>query len=293
MTIPPKVSVLTTVFNREQFVAEAIESVLNCGYDDFEYVIVDDCSQDASWDIILAYARRDERIKPYRNSKNIGDYANRNEAASKARGEYLKYVDSDDVLKPKRLEKFVKQMDKHPEAAYAIDNQIDAFLTPKQILLHALFRGERAIGGAPSALLIRRTAFHLIGGFNPRPGTGDFELQTKLAAQFPILLVKSDFVQVRTVDTNQSALHLQSIPTRKAIHRLTLDFGKSAGDFSLVERKKIIQQVETILAREIAKELLRFSARDFIALRANFCQITGHDIWTSLLKRKRTTLHSV
>lgn len=293
MTIPPKVSILTTVFNREQFVAEAIESVLNCGYDDFEYVIVDDCSQDASWDIIRAYARRDERIKPYRNSKNLGDYANRNEAASKARGEYLKYVDSDDLLKPKRLEKFVKQMDQYPEAAYAIDNQIDAFLTPKQTLLHALFRGERAIGGAPSALLIRRTAFNHIGGFNPRPSTGDFELQTKLAAQFPILLVKSDFVQVRTLDNNQSALHLQSISTRKTIHRLTLDFGKSAGDFSLDEREKIIQQVEIMLAREIAKDLLRFSTRDFIALRTNFCQITGHDIWTSLMKRKRKTLKSV
>ncbi len=84
--MPPLVSVLITVFNRECYLAAAVDSVLAQTMQDFEIVIVDDCSTDGSVDIARAYAARDPRIRFFRNDRNLGDYPNRNKAAGLATG---------------------------------------------------------------------------------------------------------------------------------------------------------------------------------------------------------------
>src|ERR1041384_4534965 len=102
----PLVSLLITAYNREQFVAEAIESVLAQTFTDFELIVVDDGSQARTIEIARRYCK-DSRVQVHVNKKNLGDYANRNRAASFARGKYLKYLDSDDVLNPHGLEVMV------------------------------------------------------------------------------------------------------------------------------------------------------------------------------------------
>ena len=77
-----KFSVLTTVYNREQFLAEAIESVLGQSYPHFELILVDDCSVDSSLEIAKKYEQLDSRVKVFVNDKNLGDYPNRNRAIS-------------------------------------------------------------------------------------------------------------------------------------------------------------------------------------------------------------------
>ncbi len=94
----PIVSILMTAYNREFFISMAIESVLNSTFKDFELIIVDDCSTDATVAIARKYEKLDSRIKLFVNEHNLGDYDNRNFAASVARGKYIKYVDSDDIL---------------------------------------------------------------------------------------------------------------------------------------------------------------------------------------------------
>ena len=69
----PTVSILTTCFNRADCVADAIESTLSQSFGDFEYIIVDDCSSDGSYEIILDYAKQDSRIRAFQNERNIGD----------------------------------------------------------------------------------------------------------------------------------------------------------------------------------------------------------------------------
>src|ERR1700748_2916719 len=94
----PLVSVLMTAYNREKYIEEAIESVLASSYTNLELIIVDDCSKDNTVEIARSYEARDPRVKVFINEKNLGDYPNRNRAASLAKGEYIKYVDSDDVM---------------------------------------------------------------------------------------------------------------------------------------------------------------------------------------------------
>ena len=112
----PLVSVLITSYNREKYLAEAIESVLASSYPDFELIIVDDCSTDNSINIIRHYEAKDNRIMVYINEKNVGQFKNRNIAASYATGVFIKYLDSDDIMFPDCLNVMVEAMEKYPEA---------------------------------------------------------------------------------------------------------------------------------------------------------------------------------
>src|ERR1043165_8139265 len=95
----PRVSVLLTAYNREAFIADAIESVLVQTFTDFELLIVDDGSTDRTVEIARRYLH-DSRGRLVQNEPNLGQFPNRNYAAQLARGEYLKFHDSDDLMYP-------------------------------------------------------------------------------------------------------------------------------------------------------------------------------------------------
>jgi glycosyltransferase involved in cell wall biosynthesis len=94
----PTVSVLVTVYNREAYLAACLDSILASTWQDFEVVVVGGRSTDGSVSVAENYAVRDPRIRFFRNEKNLGDYSNRMRAAELAKGKYLKYVDSDDLI---------------------------------------------------------------------------------------------------------------------------------------------------------------------------------------------------
>ncbi|WP_315819845.1 glycosyltransferase family 2 protein [Paraflavitalea speifideaquila] len=100
MSEQPLVSILMTSYNRQQYIGEAIKSVLESTYKNFELIVVDDCSKDKTVELAKHYEAHDARVKVYVNEQNLGDYPNRNKAASYASGKYLKYVDADDTLYP-------------------------------------------------------------------------------------------------------------------------------------------------------------------------------------------------
>ena len=87
----PDGSVLMTAYNRELYIAEAIESVLASTYQDFELIIVDDGSKDKTVAIAKKYESKDSRVKVFVNEQNLGDYPNRNKAASFASGKDIKH----------------------------------------------------------------------------------------------------------------------------------------------------------------------------------------------------------
>lgn len=110
----PKISVLMPVYKTpEPYLREAIESILQQTYTDFEFLILDDCPEDNRKDIVLSY--HDKRIKYAMNEKNLGISESRNKLIDMAKGEYLAVFDHDDISLPERLEKEVKYLDEHPE----------------------------------------------------------------------------------------------------------------------------------------------------------------------------------
>jgi len=116
----PLVSVLLTAYNRERYIAASIESVLAQSCGDFELIIADDRSSDGTLSIAREYARRDSRVRVHANERNLGDYGNRNYAASLASGQFLKFHDSDDIMYPHCLEVMVRYLSAAPSAAFAL-----------------------------------------------------------------------------------------------------------------------------------------------------------------------------
>ena len=98
---PPKVSVCIPTYNYARFLPEAIESILNQSFTDCELLIIDDCSQDNTSEVVQRYAVKDARIRFSVNSPNIGMVNNWNLCLREARGEFIKFVFGDDLLTSK------------------------------------------------------------------------------------------------------------------------------------------------------------------------------------------------
>ena len=110
----PKVSVLMPVYKtNEKYLREAIESILNQTYKDFEFLIVDDCPSDSRESVVKSY--NDERIKYFKNEKNLGISGARNKLIDLSSGEYLAIFDHDDISLPTRFEKEVEYLDNNPD----------------------------------------------------------------------------------------------------------------------------------------------------------------------------------
>ena len=111
----PRVSVLMPAYNVEKYVGEAIESILNQTYKDFEFIIINDGSTDNTANIIQEYAKKDKRIKFINNKKNQGLITVLNQGLDLCKGEFIARMDSDDISLPERFAKQIKYMDEHPE----------------------------------------------------------------------------------------------------------------------------------------------------------------------------------
>lgn len=110
----PKVSVLMPVYKTDRkYLREAIESILTQTFTDFEFLILDDCPEDAREDVVRSYD--DARIKYCKNEKNLGISASHNKLIDMAQGEYLAIFDHDDISLPERFAKEVAYLDEHPK----------------------------------------------------------------------------------------------------------------------------------------------------------------------------------
>ena len=113
----PKVSVLIPAYNYAHYLTEAIESALAQTFEDFELIIIDNCSTDNTKEIVYNYAKEDSRVIFMENNENIGMFRNYNQALLHAKGEYIKFLNADDKFEPTLLEKFVKILDEHQDVS--------------------------------------------------------------------------------------------------------------------------------------------------------------------------------
>jgi glycosyltransferase involved in cell wall biosynthesis len=109
----PKVSIIMPAYNTEKFIGASIESVLNQTYKDFELIIVDDGSEDSTASIVKHYG--DSRIVYFKNDANLGLAGARNIGLSLAKGEYIAWLDSDDLSHPARVEKQLKVLENNKQ----------------------------------------------------------------------------------------------------------------------------------------------------------------------------------
>lgn len=113
-TRSPRLTIGMPVYNGENYLPDALDSILAQTFEDFELIISDNASSDGTQRICRAYAARDERIRYFRNSENIGGAANFNRVVQLARGEYFRWACHDDVLEPECIQACVEVLDEEP-----------------------------------------------------------------------------------------------------------------------------------------------------------------------------------
>ena len=202
-----------TVYNREKFITQAIESILASTYHNWELIICDDQSKDNSVNIAKEFEKQDKRIHVYINDKNLGDYPNRNRAASYAKGKYLKYVDADDMIYPYGLEQLVYYMEQFPDAGYGLcsleQDKKEKFpfeLSPQQAYFRHYFE-HQLFHKAPLSSIINRKVFNDIGGFTGKRMLGDFEFWHILSQQYPVVLMPHGIVWYREHNEQEMKLY--------------------------------------------------------------------------------------
>ncbi|PLT31820.1 teichuronic acid biosynthesis protein TuaG [Peribacillus deserti] len=145
----PVVSIITPSYNARRFIGDTIESVQQQTFQDWEMIIVDDCSTDDTREILKIYTRDDPRIRVNCLDENGGAAVARNKAMENASGRYLAFLDSDDSWKPEKLAKQLEFMQKHNHAftftGYELVNADGdpinkKVLAPEQISYHHLLK---------------------------------------------------------------------------------------------------------------------------------------------------------
>ncbi len=146
----PAISVIMSVYNGEAYLAEAIESVRRQTFENWELIIINDCSTDATAEILADFSAKDERIKVHPNEVNLRLPTSLNKAISLACGKYIARMDADDICLPRRLEKQYKFMEAHPEVALSSCR----FMTVKNGVYASGGAGGRCDNAALRAMLL-------------------------------------------------------------------------------------------------------------------------------------------
>ena len=146
----PDVSVIMSVYNGEDYLSEAIESVINQSLENWELIVINDCSTDSTGEILSGFASKDERIMVYTNEVNLKLPASLNKAVSLSNGKYIARMDADDICLPERLEKQFKFMEEHSEVSMSSCR----FMTVKKGIYAPGGAGGRCDNEALKAMLL-------------------------------------------------------------------------------------------------------------------------------------------
>ena len=199
MRAQPTVSVIIPTYNRAGMLKEAIDSVLTQEYSGFELIVVDDGSTDETSQLLEDY---DAKIKHIRQS-NQGVSAARNRGIAAASGEFIAFLDSDDLWLPQKLSTQVKFFSDHPDA---VINQTEerwirngVRVNPKK--RHLKFSGmifERSLAlclVSPSAVMIKKSLFDTVGVFDEDlPACEDYDLWLRISCRYPVHLIETALI---------------------------------------------------------------------------------------------------
>ncbi|HUQ18816.1 MAG TPA: glycosyltransferase family A protein [Gemmatimonadaceae bacterium] len=288
----PSVSVLMTAYNREKYIGDSIASVLAQRYSDFELLIVDDCSTDGTLDIARDFEKSDTRVRVVVNERNLGDYPNRNRAASLARGALIKYHDSDDVMYAHCLATMVPPMLAEKRAAIGISlakaftgGPSPMLLTPR-LSYQREFLGQGIFMGGPACGIFRRAEFLKLGAFPERGVLSDFVFWLSACARVNVLTLPGDlfWYRVHPGQEAQSATALEQYThvtgeEWKALHSPNCPLDDS-------ERERAKRTVVSKFAKAVAADI-RGGRIKLAAMRYKHSGLSPSDIAKYLRRPRR------
>jgi len=206
------VSIVTPVYNSEKYLKDTIESVLMQTFSNWELILVDDCSTDGSYEIICEYAKKDLRIRAFRNNVNSKAFESRNIALKNANGRYIAFLDSDDLWAENKLQFQIEFMQKN-EYGFTYTNFsrfINNSMTSKVVHLK---------NRVSYYTLIRNTIIATSSVIVDRKQTGDFKMENLYYDDFKLwltLLKKIDYAYC----LNKNLLYYRITPNSLSNNKL-------------------------------------------------------------------------
>lgn len=208
----PAISVLLPVYNGAPYLAASIDSILSQTWQDFELIIINDGSRDASAEIIRGYS--DPRIR-YFEQDNIGLAATLNRGIGLARGQYIARQDQDDISLPQRFARQIAYMANHPECGligtwaeiWSECSRTGRSLRHPPDNLHLQFSLVFDNPFVHSSVLLRREVFDVVGGYSTerlRQPPEDYELWSRVARQFEVANIPECLLIYREVPASMS-----------------------------------------------------------------------------------------
>jgi glycosyltransferase involved in cell wall biosynthesis len=214
-----KVSVIIPVYNGEKYIREAIDSVLNQSYKDFEVIVIDDGSKDNTLRIIKRYNRK---IR-WKSQENKGQASAINEGIKMAKGEYIAYLDADDVCLSERLKIEAKYLDEHPNVGlvYSDFYQINSTGEIQRVIrAHPhnsfLLLQKNYIGR--STVMHRKECLDKVGLFAETiSGDDDWDMWIRISEQFGVGHIEKPLVKYRVHGENISLVRPKRLAYRRYI----------------------------------------------------------------------------
>ncbi|MCK5580787.1 MAG: glycosyltransferase [Candidatus Omnitrophica bacterium] len=214
--MPKLVSIVIPAYNCGEFIAETLESVLNQTYPRFEIIVVDDGSTDSTEGIVRGYVEKHPEKVVYYRQENGGAAKTRNVGLSHAKGEYIAFLDGDDIFFPEKLEKTIAFLEQYHNYAlvytdmFLIDDEghfLKHWLESKKYFDqgHIFINLLKECFFIPSSVVIRKEILDQVGGFDENIRyTEDADLWLRIAKHHQIGLIKEPLVKWRIHQGNTS-----------------------------------------------------------------------------------------
>jgi glycosyltransferase involved in cell wall biosynthesis len=206
MSMEPRVSVIIPTYNRAEFIAETVESVLDQTYQNMETIVIDDGSTDNTRDVLRKYQDKIDYIYQDRSERSKA----RNEGFRHSKGDYIAFLDSDDVWLPAKLEKQVQILDETPDMGLVytdvefIDEKGNVYDgeacwdTPARKVLYEDLMTHNVITGSLSAIMVRRECLDKVGLFDESMTIcEDLDLYRRIARYYKFHKIDLQLVKIR------------------------------------------------------------------------------------------------
>ncbi len=208
----PTVSVILSVYNGENYISTAIDSILKQTFRNFELIILDDASADGTVDILHSYD--DPRIRLLENEVNLGVTRSLNRGLAAAQGQYIARLDADDIAAPQRLEVQVGFLDRYSQVGLvgswhyrAVGDRVELVQKPvenAEIQQQMLYKGIFA----HSTVMFRRECIEKVGVYDPDFALAqDEDLWLRIAEHWEVAIIPIPLVTIRLVPTGLGRVH--------------------------------------------------------------------------------------
>lgn len=263
MSKKPLITVLIPAYNAELYIAEAIESILNQTYTNFELIIINDCSTDSTEKIIKEYAKKDSRLVLINNKQNLRISKTLNKGLNIAKGKYIVRMDADDWSYPDRIEKQVKLMENNPEVVLSSGNMeiCDSEMnvknksnlpTTNENIRKVILQYNPMVH---PAMIFKRDVALSIGGYNEETKSEDYMFTIDMSSKGELANLQDVILKYRVIESSLTgskmlAIHLSTL---QCAFRGHLQYG-----FPITFKTKVLTLARLFIAYFVPSTVWRF-----------------------------------